>query len=256
MRPAIRWAAAVWVRIEGGAGPPLTPSVWLQGDPGAWRPRDEHHVHLWHALRVAVLSAAWALRCRRAARGTQFTPADVAAACVEDLRAIVRAEWRRSQSGPGAGHGVPPRTALGGVGLASLIRVRVSHLLLAAFRLSLACTGPIARAPAVFGGGAGGYPPMAAAAGGEPPGGAKSPPRRRGPGGRVPSIRPPLWPGAGAASRSAGFGLAVCVSRAELPPHRAPQACAGPRGPLSGGLGGVGWGRAGGSPAMGSHLVA
>ena len=68
----------MWARVEGGTGPPLTPAVWLQGDPGEWQPRDEHHVHLWHALRIAVLSAAWALRCRRAARGTQFTPADVA----------------------------------------------------------------------------------------------------------------------------------------------------------------------------------
>ena len=45
-----------------------------------------------------MLSSAWALRCRRAAWGVQFSPADVAAACVEDLRAVVRADWQRATS--------------------------------------------------------------------------------------------------------------------------------------------------------------
>ena len=98
VRPAIEWVASLWVRIEGGTGPPLTPRVWLQGDPGAWRPQLEHHHQLWHTLRIAVLSAAWALRCRREARGTQFSPDDVAAACVEDMRAAVCADWRRVTS--------------------------------------------------------------------------------------------------------------------------------------------------------------
>jgi hypothetical protein len=43
-------------------GPPLTPGVWLQGDPAAWQPQMEHHHQLWHTLRIAVLSAAWTLR--------------------------------------------------------------------------------------------------------------------------------------------------------------------------------------------------
>ena len=95
VRPAIRWAAGLWARIE-GEGPPLTPRVWLQGDPGAWQPQLEHNRQLWRTLRIALLSAAWALRCRRASRGTQFSPAEVVAACVEDLRAVVRADWQRA----------------------------------------------------------------------------------------------------------------------------------------------------------------
>jgi hypothetical protein len=64
--PALQWAADVWARIEGGTGPPLSPQVWLQGDSGAWKPRDPNLGDLWHALRIAVLAAAWRLRCRRA----------------------------------------------------------------------------------------------------------------------------------------------------------------------------------------------
>lgn len=113
---------SLWVRIEGGTGPPLTPRVWLQGDPHAWQPRLEHHHQLWHALRVAVLSAAWALRCRREARGSQFSPGDVAAACVVDLRAVVRADWQRATSDvtrmAGAGSRLFPRRR-GGTGRAA-----------------------------------------------------------------------------------------------------------------------------------------
>lgn len=131
VRPAIRWAAGVWARVEGGTGPPLTPAVWLQGDPGAWQPRDEHHVHLWHALRIAVLSAAWTLRCRRAARGTQFAPADVAAACVEDLRAVVGAEWQRATSDVRSLDGVssrlfPRRRAAAAAGAAAVVEFELA----------------------------------------------------------------------------------------------------------------------------------
>ena len=113
VRPAIRWAAGLWVSVEGGPGPPLTPQVWLQGDTDAWKPLRDQHMPLWHALRLAVLSAAWTLRCRRAARGTQFAAAEVAAACVEDLRAVMAADWRRATSDvrrmPGAGPHLFPR---------------------------------------------------------------------------------------------------------------------------------------------------
>ena len=96
VKPAIRWATHLWVRIEGGPGPPLSPQVWLQGDTATWKPQREQHMQLWHTLRLAVLSAAWSLRCRRAAWGTQFTAAEVAAACVKDLHAIMAADWRRA----------------------------------------------------------------------------------------------------------------------------------------------------------------
>ena len=98
VQPAIRWATDLWVRIDGGPGPPPSPRVWLQGDMLAWQPQRRQHVHLWHALRLATLSAAWTLRCSRAAWGTQFTAADVAAACVRDLRAVIAADWRRATS--------------------------------------------------------------------------------------------------------------------------------------------------------------
>ena len=86
------------MRIEGGSGPPLTPQVWLQGDPGAWRPQRAGLVPVWEAWRVAVLAAAWQLRCRREAWGVQFTPAELAAAAVEDLRRIVVADWLRAST--------------------------------------------------------------------------------------------------------------------------------------------------------------
>jgi hypothetical protein len=100
----------VWARIEGGTGPPLSPQVWLQGDSGAWKPRDPHLGDLWDALRIAVLAAAWRLRCRRAAWDSQFTPTDVAKAAIADLRTIARANWARATSPGGLRlDGISPR---------------------------------------------------------------------------------------------------------------------------------------------------
>lgn len=96
VRPALRWAAGLWGRIEGGGGPPITPQVWLQGDDSAWQPQRASNRPLWHTLRAALLYAAWSLRCRRVDWGTQFTPADVVAACVADLRSIILADWQRA----------------------------------------------------------------------------------------------------------------------------------------------------------------
>lgn len=96
VRPALRWAAELWARIEGGGGPPITPQVWLQGDDSAWQPQRASNRPLWHALRTALLCAVWQLRCRRVAWGTQFVPADAVAACVEDLRRTLLADWRRA----------------------------------------------------------------------------------------------------------------------------------------------------------------
>ena len=48
------------------------------------------------ALRTALLCAVWQLRCRRVAWGTQFAPADAVAACIEDLRRTLLADWRRA----------------------------------------------------------------------------------------------------------------------------------------------------------------
>ena len=77
--------------------PPATSRVWLQGDLGAWRPQQER-TDLWRALRVAMISAAWDRRMEREARGTQFGPADVAAAFVATVRRMVRADWQRATS--------------------------------------------------------------------------------------------------------------------------------------------------------------
>jgi hypothetical protein len=96
VRPALRWAADLWGRIEGGGGPPITPQVWLQGEDSAWQPQRETNRPLWHALRFALLLSVWSLRCRRVTRGAQFTPTDVVAACVEDLRRTLLADWQRA----------------------------------------------------------------------------------------------------------------------------------------------------------------
>lgn len=97
VRPALRWLAGLWGRIEGGAGPPITSRVWLLGDPGAWQPQREH-VKLWRTLRVAMLTTAWHLRLERAARGTQFAPAELAARFTAAVHRLVRADWRRATS--------------------------------------------------------------------------------------------------------------------------------------------------------------
>ncbi len=94
VRPALRWLARVWTRVEGGLGPPLTAAVWLQGDTQQWQPQRQHR-HLWTSLRISLLAAAWELRTRRNALGTQFTPADVIARCVDDIRSLVLADWQR-----------------------------------------------------------------------------------------------------------------------------------------------------------------
>jgi hypothetical protein len=62
------------------------------------------------ALRIAVLAAAWRLRCRRAAWDSQFTPTDVVKAAIADLRTIARADWVRATSPGGLRlDGVSPR---------------------------------------------------------------------------------------------------------------------------------------------------
>lgn len=95
VRPALQWLAALWLRVEGGGGPPLTAAVWLVGDPGAWQPQ-RAHAGLWRSLRAAMLSAAWDLRTRRSATGVQFTPADVCRDFVGTVRRLVRADWLRA----------------------------------------------------------------------------------------------------------------------------------------------------------------
>jgi hypothetical protein len=76
VRPALQWLARLWPRTGGGPAPPLSPKVWLQDSPAAWRPAPGSGELLAH-LRVAGLEAAWRLRCRRQVTGQQFTAADV-----------------------------------------------------------------------------------------------------------------------------------------------------------------------------------
>jgi hypothetical protein len=79
--------------------------------PAQSKKRDPNLGDLWHAMRIAVLAAAWRLRFRRAAWDAQFTPADVATAAIADLRAIARADWARATSSSGGLRldGVSPR---------------------------------------------------------------------------------------------------------------------------------------------------
>ena len=97
VRPALQWLAGLWGRIEGGAGPPITSRVWLQGDPEAWQPQ-RGHVELWRTLRIAMLTTAWHLRLERTAGGTQFTPVELAAGFTAAVHRLVRAAWRRATS--------------------------------------------------------------------------------------------------------------------------------------------------------------
>ena len=95
VRPALQWLAALWPRL-GGSAPPLSPEVWLQDSPAAWRPQGGSHAEeLWGVLRLAVLWAAWELRCRRQALGQQFVAADVVDAAVDRVERLVRADWQR-----------------------------------------------------------------------------------------------------------------------------------------------------------------
>jgi hypothetical protein len=100
VRPALAWLAALWPAASGGgASPPLTPEVWLLASPAAaWQPRAPPHdlaatEALWTAMRLAVLAAAWRLRCRRCAVGQPFSAADVVDAALADLGRLLRAEF-------------------------------------------------------------------------------------------------------------------------------------------------------------------
>jgi hypothetical protein len=62
VRPGLQWLAQLWSRTGGGPAPPLPPKVWLQDSPAAWRPAPGSR-ELWAHLRLAVLKAAWRLRC-------------------------------------------------------------------------------------------------------------------------------------------------------------------------------------------------
>ena len=94
VRPALAWLAREWAR-GGGAAPPLTAEVWLQGSPAAaWQPaRDSRR--MWRVLRITLLAAAWELRCTRDQAGVQFDAAAVARACAEAVRRLVHADWAR-----------------------------------------------------------------------------------------------------------------------------------------------------------------
>ncbi len=96
VRPAAQWASTGWGRVEAGNGPPLTPSVWLQGDLGSWQPRQAALGPVWAAWRISFLSAVWRLRCRREARGMAFTSAELAAAAVAEMRLVVSVAWARA----------------------------------------------------------------------------------------------------------------------------------------------------------------
>ncbi len=92
VRPALLWVGRLWVRVDGGNLPPLTPAVWIQGIGATWHPQASQLAALWHTLRIAALSAVWGLRDRRVAETTQFSPADVAESFVRDLRRVLRSE--------------------------------------------------------------------------------------------------------------------------------------------------------------------
>ena len=98
VRPALLWVGRLWVRVDGGNPPPLTPAVWIQGSYATWQPQASQRAALWHTLRIAALSAVWGLRDRREAWTTQFSPADVAESFVRDLRRVIRSEWARASS--------------------------------------------------------------------------------------------------------------------------------------------------------------
>ncbi len=94
VRPALQWLANLWVRIDGGSAPPLLPSVWLQGNTEAWSPQRRTNADLWRTLRVSLLASAWGLRVRRVSLGEPFSPSQVVAACVADVRRLVLADWQ------------------------------------------------------------------------------------------------------------------------------------------------------------------
>jgi hypothetical protein len=98
VRPALQWLAHIWVRIDGGSEPPLSPSVWLQGSTDTWQPQRADHQDLWRILRVSMLAAAWTLRTRRRATGEQFLPSQVVDACTADVRRLVYADWQLATS--------------------------------------------------------------------------------------------------------------------------------------------------------------
>ncbi|KAI8476651.1 MAG: hypothetical protein J3K34DRAFT_516508 [Monoraphidium minutum] len=104
VRPALRWLADLWPRFAGGSTPPLTAEVWLQDSPAAWRPHAAqagaearaHAEQRWAYLRLAVLEAAWRLRCKRRRGGQQFEAADVVEDVIEGVERRVLADWQRT----------------------------------------------------------------------------------------------------------------------------------------------------------------
>ncbi len=105
VKPALRWVGRLWVRIDGGSPPHLTPSVWIQGSCATWQPQASQRAALWHILRIAALAAVWGLRDRRVAWAEQFAPADVAESFFFSIRdvtlvGIARAAIPQSASRP------------------------------------------------------------------------------------------------------------------------------------------------------------
>lgn len=98
VRPALQWLAGLWPRFGGDPAPPLSADVWLLGDPAAWQPQAGGATgrQRWAHLRLAVLEAAWRLRCRRHQAGWQLTAADVVDAVIDGVQRRVLADWQRT----------------------------------------------------------------------------------------------------------------------------------------------------------------
>ena len=98
VRPALQWLASLWPQFGGDAAPPLAADVWLQGSGAAWQPRagGSTGAQRWAHLRLAVLEAAWRLRCRRHLLGGQFSAADVVDDVIDGVRRRVFADWQRT----------------------------------------------------------------------------------------------------------------------------------------------------------------
>ena len=87
------WISAIWTRLSGSQGPPLSAALLMADDQRHWQP-EAHLQPLWTQLRIATLAAIHSARTQRR-KGIPTTATSVAARLVHQMRSAMLRDWQR-----------------------------------------------------------------------------------------------------------------------------------------------------------------
>ena len=87
------WISAIWTRLSGSQGPPLSAALLMADDQRHWQ-SEAHLQPLWTQLRIATLAAIHSARTQRR-KGIPTTATSVAARLVHQMRSAMLRDWQR-----------------------------------------------------------------------------------------------------------------------------------------------------------------